>query len=165
MNATCPTGSRRSPLKQAVTFSEYSELVYYQSPCDYDKSTMWYSSDDRLRFRQTMIDDVRKASHEIDALPPFLQSSDDIDDMIAHRRKQKLACECLGIEIFLSNGVARYAEQARRAHIAAVLSEQWMQKQNGICDTGRLSRISQIRSQATVEKAWKLAAGCAALQM
>jgi len=54
-------------------------------------------------------------------------------------------------------------KQARLAHIAAVLSEHLMQKQIGICDVERLSRVSQNTSHASVVKARKLAVGYAAL--
>jgi hypothetical protein len=57
------------------------------------------------------------------------------------------------------------AEQSRRSHIAAVLSEQWMQKQNGICDGARLSSVSQNSSCRSAEKARKLAMGYAALMI
>ncbi len=140
------------PLR-TVTFSEFSELFYYHIPCDYDKSATWYSSNDRRGFRQTLIDNARHASREINDLQH--------GDVLTHEQQSK----CIGIEIFLSYGVARCAQQAKRAHIAAILLEQRTQKQNGILDIERLSMVSQIRSHATVQNARNLAAGYAALLM
>ncbi len=134
---------------RAVTFSEYSELVAF--PCDHDTATTWYSSKETRQFRQTMIDDAWKASQEIIDLPH--------GGILTHELTQ-----CLGIKIFRTHGVAKCTGvQARRTHIAAVLSEQLMQKQMGICDVERLSRVSQNTSHASVLKAQKLAVGYAAL--
>lgn len=144
--------SAERPPPRAITFSEYSELVYI--PCDPDdKCIKWYSSDDSRRFRKTMVDDIRRLSHEIDVLPR--------GDILT----QDQLCKCLGIDAFLckNDAAIRRAGQSRRAHIAAVLSEQWTQKQNGKCDVARLSSISQNSSRRTVEKARKLAMGYAAL--
>lgn len=135
---------------RAVTFSEYSELVAF--PCDHYTATTWYSSKETRQFRQTMIDDARKASQEIMDLPH--------GGILSHEQ----LTQCLGIKIFRTHGVAKCTGvQARRAHIAAVLSEQLMQKQMGICDVERLSRVSQNTSHASVLDAQKLAVGYAAL--
>ena len=136
---------------QAVTFSEFSELVFI--PCDHEKSAKWYSSEDKYRFRQTLIDNVRQLKKEINAL-----SHGEI-------MTQEQLCKCVGIEMFLTKEASRYAEQAKRTHIDAVLLEQRRQKQIGICDRTRLSTISQKGSGWTNERARKLAAGYAALSM
>lgn len=136
---------------RTVTFAENSDLVYYPIPIGQDKSTTWYSSKDRHSFRQTMIHDVWNASQEIN----HLRSG----DILTYEQLS----ECMGIEMFLSNGVARCAHQARRAHIAAVLSEQRIQQESGICDIARLSSVSTNRSFQTVERARKLAVGYASL--
>ena len=153
MSVITPNIPDTKPPRQTVTFSEFSELVYYHIPCDYDKSTTWYSSSDRCGFRQTLIENARHVSQEINDLQH--------GDILTHEQQSK----CIGIEIFLSNGVARCAQQAKRAHIAAVLSEQRIQNQNGTVDIARLSMVSQIRSRANVENARDLAAGYAALLM
>lgn len=135
--------SRRSP--RAVSFSEYSELVVYVPKCD--PSTSWYSAMDRKRFRQTLINEARRLSHEIQELHP--------DDVMSHEQ----LCDCLGIEAFL--GGKKYAVQARvqarRAHIAAVLTEQCIQKKNGMCDIERLSKVSMMGSKWSSTRAGLLA--------
>ena len=138
---------------QAVTFAEYSDLVCYHIPIGQDKSSTWYSSKDRHSFRKTMTHDAWKASQEINHLPS--------GEAMTHDQ----LTECLGIEMFLVAGTARSAHQARRAHIAAVLSEQTIQRESGICDVERLSSVSKKGSHQSVERARKLAAGYAALVM
>jgi len=132
---------------RTITFSEYSDLYFLNN--DGENSTTWYSSNDMHQFRKTLVDDARKASQEIKDLP--------LGDM-THRQ----LCECLGIETLLFSGIARCTLQARRAHIAAVLTEQLMQRREGICDTERISRVSQNRSRWSVEKSLKFASAYAA---
>lgn len=135
---------------RAVTFSEYSALFYYH--CHNDKSST-YSSKDMYHFRRMRLYDVYHVRSEINKLPN--------GDIMTHEQ----LLECLGIEMFVRNDAARSVRQARRAHIAAVLSEQVIQKQIDIFDSERLSKVSQISSRMTVEKAHKLAMGYAALLM
>jgi hypothetical protein len=104
------------------------------------------------QFRKTLVDDARKASQDIKDLP--------LGDM-THQQ----LCECLGIETLLFSGIARCTLQARRALIAAVLTEQLMQRREGICDIERISRVSQNRSRWTVEKSQKFASAYAACVM
>ena len=136
-------------LPRAVTFSEYSDLSFI--PSHHEKSTLWYSSKDMQNFRQSAIYDARKVSNAIKDLPT--------GDVLTHEQLPK----CLGIENFLCHANARCAHQSRRAQIAAVLSEQIMQKHRGICDIERLSSVSKIGSAASMEKARKFALGYAAL--
>ena len=72
-------------------------------------------------------------------------------------------CECLGIEVFL--GSARYAEQARRSHIAAVLAEHYRQNNNGTYDIEKLSRVSKRTSEWSTTRAWMIADRFAAIRM
>lgn len=147
--STSNASSRSTP--RAVTFSEYSELVVYPDDSKSDKSTKWYSSKDRNRFRQSVIDDARRVSQEIKDLPP--------GEVMTHNQ----LCQCLGIEVFL--GSARCAEQARRSHIAAVLSEHYRQKHNGTYDIENLSGVSKRTSEWSTTRAWMLADRFAAIRM
>ena len=153
---TASNSPSRSP-SRGVTFKEYSELIIYTPRCVDDghvKSRTWYSPKDRHGFRQTLIDDVRRVTQEIKDLP--------FKDVLSHEQ----LCDCLGIESFIGGvGAARNAEQARRVHIAAVLSEQYLQKQNGTCDIERLSDISLKKSERSADRARMLAMGFAAVQM
>jgi len=135
---------------RTITFSEYSDLYFINK--DDENSATWYSSNDMLQFRKTLVDDARTASQDLQDLP--------LGDM-THQQ----LCECLGIETLLFSGVARCIQHAKRAHIAAVLTEQSMQRREGICDIERISRVSQNRSRWTVEKSQKFASACAACVM
>jgi hypothetical protein len=103
-------------------------------------------------FRQSAVNDAWQVSNEIKDLPT--------GDVLSREQLFK----CLGIETLLCKANVRCAHQSRRAQIAAVLSEQIMQKQRGISDIEELSIVSEIRSCASKEKARKLAMGYAALE-
>jgi len=66
---------------------------------------------------------------------------------------------CLGIELFLSQGLARQAAEMKRTHIDAVVAEQRTQTALGLCDIERLSSISKESSNCYRERAQKLAEG------
>ena len=137
---------------QAVSFSISSEL--YLVPGDeHQGSTTWYSSQDKQEFRRSMVRDIKKISREIDGLP------------MEGTFTQAQLIDCLGIELFINKGAARSAAEVRRAHIHSVLAEQSRQRQNGTCDIGRLSSISQKGSLWTKERARNLAVGYAALSI
>ncbi|KAL7438379.1 hypothetical protein ACHAXH_007599 [Discostella pseudostelligera] len=146
------TNTTTSMKAQAVTFSVSSEL-YILPAGKQDGSATWYSSQDKQYFRRSMVSSIRKASQEIEKLPPG-----------ATMTKEQLI-DCLGIELFITKGAARSAAEVRRAHMDAILSEQQRQRQCGTCDIGRLSSISQQGSLWTKERALKLATGYAALSM
>ena len=143
------------PRPRAVTFSVYSELVVYEPNSDeHVKSKTWYSSKDRHGFRQELISHVRRVSHAIEVLP--------LGDVMSN----ELPCDCLGIEALISGvGAARRSEQARRAHIAAVLSEQHRQLQEGVHDIERLSEVSKLGSDRTRTRARALAKGYASVRL
>ena len=152
---TIPTMTNTSSMKaQAVTFSVSSELYILPAGRQgQEGSASWYSSQDKQYFRRSMVSSIRKASQEIEKLPPG-----------ATMTKEQLI-DCLGIELFITKGAARSAAEVRRAHMDAILSEQQRQRQCGTCDIGRLSSISQQGSLWTKERALKLATGYAALSM
>lgn len=110
---------------------------------------------DRKRFCQILINEVRRVSHEIQELPP--------GDVMSHEQ----LCDCLGIEAFLwgEKYAVQARAQARRAHIAAVLTEQCIQKQNGVKDIERLSKVSKMGSKWSSTRAGLLAARYAEILM
>ena len=58
------------------------------------------------------------------------------------------------------SGLAEQMEDMRRAHAAAVLSEQSLQKQqHGVCDPEKLAHVSKIRSKWSKTRARKQATG------
>ena len=77
-------------------------------------------SEDTNHFHQGLVQDVRRVSREIqEAGVP------------------KYPHELVGIEIFVTEGLARRVEVARREHIRAVLYEQMLQRRLGICDVAK----------------------------
>ena len=128
---------------RAVTFSQFSELVFIPN----DKAeSKWYSTQEKHRFRQALIRDARRMSRTFDAAPA--------DGILP-----KNLYECVGIEVLVSQGLARYVAEKKRQHVDAVLSEQRLQKKQGVCDLEMLSRVSKTRSRWTKERARKLATG------
>ena len=143
------TSNKRS---HAVTFSICSDL-YIVPASEQDRSTTWYTSEDKQGFRRSMVKSIRKITRELEELP------------MGATMTQCQLLNCLGIELLITSGVARSAAEVRRAHIDAILSEQRLQKLQGVCDIDRISSISEERSHWTVERARKLATGYAALSM
>jgi hypothetical protein len=144
------TMTHTSNKSQAVSFSEYSEL-YLFPVVEQDISTTWYSSQDKQGFRRSIAASIRGVSREIEELPAGTPMT------------QEQLISCLGIDKFITMGVATSAAIARRAHIDAVLSEQMRQRQNGICDIDMLSNVSLMGSLRTNDRASRLARGYAAL--
>lgn len=59
----------------------------------------------------------------------------------------------LGLESYLTPTTAREIKLRRRVLVNAVLSEQQHQRQAGICDPGKLARISETLSEYSVSRA------------
>ena len=71
--------------------------------------------------------------------------------------------ECVGIEVFVTQGLARRVAEKKRAHVNAILSEQIVQEQQGVSDLKKLSGVSEKSSRWTKERAQKLAVGYSAI--
>ena len=98
-------------------------------------------SEDTNHFHQGLVQDVRRVSREIqEAGVP------------------KYPHELVGIEIFVTEGLARRVEVARREHIRAVLYEQMLQRQQGIYDPAKLSSVS-MKTDWLKERARTIAIG------
>lgn len=65
--------------------------------------------------------------------------------------------ECIGIEVYVTKGLAKDVAKTRRAHVDAVLSEQRIQKRKVVCDIEKLSSVSKTRSLLSKVRARKLA--------
>ncbi|KAL7426215.1 hypothetical protein ACHAXH_000266 [Discostella pseudostelligera] len=132
-NVAATSTSTRTPRARAVSFSEFSSLICVSNDEDdhVTKSTKWYTSNERQRFRQTLMDDVRQVSHGINELSP--------DGIMTPEQ----LCGCLGIEMFINRAAAKSAVRSKRAHILAVLSEQRRQIHLGIYDPEELSIIQE----------------------
>ena len=127
---------------RAVTFSQFSELAFITK--DVIQSKKWYTKQENHRFRQTMIGDARRMSGEINNTPVEAITPEQL-------------YECVGIEVFITQGLAMHVAEKKRAHIDAVLSEQMLQEDNGICDIEKLSSVSKNGSRWHRSRAQKLA--------
>ena len=123
---------------QSITFSQYSELAFIHR--EENASKLSYTSQDYDMFKRTLIEDARRISREDETRAP-----------IPHHHER------VGIEVFLSQDLARQVDLARRSHVRAVLQEQELQKQRGICDVEKLSSVSSQKSFRSQERARILA--------
>ena len=126
-----------------VAFTEFSHMAFI--PRD-DAASKWYSPREKDHFRRVLIEDARRASREINTTSPGSITPD-----------QLLAC--VGIEDFITYGMAMRVGEAKRAHARAVLSEQRRQSQQGVHDPKKLANASESCSSWSKERAQKLAAG------
>lgn len=107
----------------------------------------WFSKQERAQFRKSLIRDSERMLKEFEDAPE--------DDFIS--RDQLLAC--VGIEMFVSKGLAGYVKERRREHIAAVLSEHRQQEEEGIHDAEKLACVSKSKSKWARDRARKLGVG------
>ena len=132
---------------RAVTFSQFSELAFI--PKD-DIESKWYSKQETHGFRRALVRDAKQMSRQIEDAPA--------DAMITLEQLY----ECIGIEVYVTKGLAKDVAKTRRAHVDAVLSEQSLQKRQGVCDLcdiEKLASVSKTRSRWTEVRARKLATG------
>lgn len=129
---------------RAVAFTQYSELAFI--PRD-DAQYKWHSTQDKLLFRQSLIQDINRVSR-------------DFQDAAARATvTPELLQECVGIEPFVTNGLAKHIDEKKRAHIQAVLQEQSLQREQGVCNPERLAMVSMVGSQSTAKRAQAFATG------
>ena len=130
---------------RSVTFSPICDVAYVAK--EDNPSKKWYSSKDKKYFRRALLRDGKQLSVMVEDLPAEAVLTPD----------QLL--ECLGIEIFVTRGLAEHVMQMRHAHIATVLSEHARQEHQGVCNVKRLSSVSKVTSRFLKERAKKLATG------
>ena len=85
----------------------------------------------------------------------FEESSQEADDKV----KREHLYECLGIEVFVTRGLARHIEETRRSHMDAVLSEQGRQNERGVYNAELLSSVSHKKTAWSKKRAETLAIG------
>ncbi|KAL7539329.1 hypothetical protein ACHAXR_011826 [Thalassiosira sp. AJA248-18] len=128
-------------IPRALTFSRFSEIAFI--PNDNIESK-WYSTQDKNRFRRSLIVDVRRMKRELEDKPTEANSPEWL-------------YECLGLDKLISHDFMMQVAKKRRTHTDAVLSAQSLQKQQGVLDIEKLSRVSEDNSQWTRNRAQKLA--------
>ena len=112
-----------------------------------------YSAQDKLRFKQAARRDAKLVSRHMNHSPDGAKLS----------REQ--VYECIGIELGICDGLARHVAEVKRAHVAAVLSEQRFQRFLRVCDPGKVSQVSQESSRWSKLRARKLATAYDKLMM
>ena len=139
MSSRISTASR----PKSVTFSHFSELAFI--PKDKESPRKWYTAQDTHHFRQVMAQDILSVQMKIQRMPQeAVLSPEDL-------------YECVGIEVCLANGLGQRMREARFAHLNAVLFEQNLQRQNGICDLEKLSAVSEKKTLWIKERAHTVA--------
>ena len=144
-----PSRSNSTRQQGGVTFSQYSELALIPKDDNKTSSQKWHSSQEYQNFRRALIEDARRVSSRDDVRVPSSSV----------RYQHHNVADQVGIEVFLSRGLAQHVQETRRAHIHAVLREQHLQRQRGVCNVERLARSSMKTSKMTSERARILAIG------
>mmetsp|Transcript_17023 Transcript_17023/g.27658 ORF Transcript_17023/g.27658 Transcript_17023/m.27658 type:complete len:178 (-) Transcript_17023:179-712(-) len=126
-----------------VRFSEYSQLSVI--PKDDTKSKCFSRQEQRL-FRQAVLADTLRLRNLFQNTSPEMITQDDL-------------YECVGIESYLSQDLARHVVQKKRAHVDAVLSAQ--RANRGACSNEKISHTSKHTSRWARKRAEKLAKGYA----
>ena len=138
-----PNYSRSIVTQKEVAFAEFSEmkLVPKDKP-----GSKWYSSQEIHRLRQELIEDVWRTMREIERTTSGAVTPGQL-------------LECIGVEDFVTQGLARNLQEKKRAHVDAILSEQKLQRKRGVCDPEALRSISKKSSCSARNRARKLAIG------
>ena len=123
-----------------VTFSPFSELAFI--PKDQAESK-WYCGQEMDHLRQELLQDAKRMSREMNSTSPGSIGPDQLYD-------------CLGLEMFVTPGMARRVADEKQAHVRRVLHEQRLQAGQGILDVRKLARVAE-KSQWTRVRAQKLA--------
>ncbi|KAL7460460.1 hypothetical protein ACHAXS_000913 [Conticribra weissflogii] len=141
-SATCTSSS-----KPNVQFSPTCTLTYILKPPPNEIEMMWSSSKDRKIARQRQRLEVFHMRNMLDSIG---------DDAIISDDKLIL---CIGIENLLSDKLVKRTLEHRKNHLRKVLSEQQRQRDLGTCDDESLGRVSEMSSQKSRFRAFKLADG------
>ena len=112
--------------KRQVRFSEISELVVVQSSTTKGNRDIWYNNHDLNQFKRDARDDFLALKEALSTLSPIL-----IDQ------------EVRGLESVLSGPVFKLLLENKRIVVEEVMREQATQKELGISNPSRISKISK----------------------
>lgn len=104
------------------------------------------SHKDKRRFKKDLMKDTRKMTS--------ILASTDGDSITAADLNA-----CVGIELFLSAGLAIRSKEKRIMHSNAILGEHFRQREMGVQDDVRLAKVSKLSSKWSRERAHGLAVG------
>ena len=133
--------------RRAVSFSEMSEMRLVFN-CRGYLASAWYSNQEITGVRQAFVQDMRMMISELSDTPP--------EALTKHQLRQQLS-KCIGMESFITEGLAERLTNRKLEHRNAVLLEQRLQQLQGITDIEKLARVSQMHSSYAEERARKLA--------
>ena len=126
---------------RTVTFSIWSNMVIIPKRSKRLNKDQWYTADDEVRFKQDLIQDVRRTYITL--------ASTQRADMIT----QEVLQECVGIEAFLGREQRLVMQEKKRAHIRAIVRGQHVFSEQ------ELSIFSEQNSRWAVDKAKRRAGG------
>ncbi len=106
----------------------------------------WYQKKDKKRFKKAIMQDTKRMA-EILASASGEEISSDV------------LTSCVGIELFLSPGLARRAKEKRMLHSHIILEEISRQEELNIEDDKRIRKLSERSSKWSRERAHDLAVG------
>lgn len=141
--------------QKKVTFSEYSELRFYNTNRSHE-SNKSYSSADTKSFQVQAVFDASRIRHLVSHNPIRTGHSIEYAVNLGWIKQEEL----VGIEHLLSNTSAASLVNRRRAHVASVLKAQQLLQENyeyGV-DTVMLAKIASRLSAKCVKKAQMRAA-------
>ncbi len=130
-------------MNKQVTFSQYSSLALIPKDDIRSKNN---SPQDEQRLLQELFQDARRMARILESTPAYNITPEDL-------------YLCMGIEQFVTPGLAVRLQDVKRKHVRTVLEEQRVQRQQGICDIDKLSFVSKQTSGSSRERAYKLAVG------
>ena len=139
--------SETAKRSRGVHFSTHNQLVNIPIPSSEENKARWHSSKSKKKFKKVLINDVRRMAEVLSST----SSDDDISTCDLNA--------CVGIEIFLSHGLANLAREKRKMHTNSILNEQSRQQKINIRDDDRLSRVSERSSRWSRDRSHDLAVG------
>ncbi len=145
-----PSSSSCSSAKSSlrVRFSDRVDVQIVDRPSANELLNRWYGPDDKHKFRKVLQRNVRK-------LAAIIGSKGDKDeDMSADE-----LIDCVGLEAFLSQSLARHMQEKRKKHSYSVLAEYCYQQELGVRDDDRLAKVSETSSKWARKRANNVAVG------
>ena len=145
--ATTTNLYQRPPLHPTFNHQTCQAKLHFRSTVHYLSSLQRTTSRRKLQhFREELVQDARQMSKILDITPACNITPEQL-------------CLCVGIEPFVTPGLARRVQDMKRKHITEALKEQRIQRQRGEVDVEALCGVSKRSSRWARSRAWKLADG------
>lgn len=149
-SSSTPSSSSSSSTKGSnrVRFANRIDTQIVDRPSADELLDRWYSPNDKHQFRKALQRTARKLAN-------ILASKADEDEEMSVDE----LVECVGMEAFLSKGLARHMHEKRKKHSYSVLGEYCCQQQLGVRDDDRLAKVSKLSSKWSRTRAHDVAVG------